>query len=463
MVCRQFKFFKCRRYDIADMYTIKIRLYYLAYKYLLSFNFTILILFIFLGNGPSGICVSLMLNGWVPYLKSFDHPDEMLSARLQTLNTGISLAEQAEELGPVAVGLEGRSSNPISLLLDALEHPCADMGLEAASMLEWRRLPEERHIDHVVLGRGPPGGSWHSMDPNILTLSLGSWMALPAMSYSPGPPGAPGPPDSQRRATAGSVASYYKQYVEEMGLSDNFVVGTQVLTVEQLSRQQSRPERRGRCSIINAIDYIRSRTRCHKKQKDTTSQTSRLSKRTRDHLYDHDSSPDRKLRDVDPNCHQSTNELSRLTPIITASPVVTNERRDKWLVRTVNTITGEEVSYSCEVLILAIGTNDLPNRLGLSAETYSLPWVLHDLRALEHQLDESNSTNMDPVLIVGAGLSAADAVIATRFRSIPVLHVFRSKSVSLDKQLPENMYPEYHKVIIIKIIYNFRLIYEILI
>jgi hypothetical protein len=52
----------------------------------------------------------------------------------------------------------------------------------------------------------------------------------------------------------------------------------------------------------------------------------------------------------------------------------------------------------------------------------------------------------DPVLIVGAGLSAADAVIAARFWSLPILHVFRKKAGALGKQLPENMYPEYHKV-----------------
>jgi hypothetical protein len=61
----------------------------------------------------------------------------------------------------------------------------------------------------------------------------------------------------------------------------------------------------------------------------------------------------------------------------------------------------------------------------------------------------------DPVLIVGAGLSAADAVIAARFRSLPILHVFRKKAAALgtgSTQLPENMYPEYHKVSADKVI-----------
>jgi len=52
----------------------------------------------------------------------------------------------------------------------------------------------------------------------------------------------------------------------------------------------------------------------------------------------------------------------------------------------------------------------------------------------------------DPVLIVGAGLSAADAVLAARFRSLPIIHVFRKKAGTLGQELPENMYPEYHKV-----------------
>lgn len=58
---------------------------------------------------------------------------------------------------------------------------------------------------------------------------------------------------------------------------------------------------------------------------------------------------------------------------------------------------------------------------------------------------------VDPVLIVGAGLSAADAVLSARFRSLPIIHVFRRSNVSLDKTLPENMYPEYHKVIVLSL------------
>lgn len=67
---------------------------------------------------------------------------------------------------------------------------------------------------------------------------------------------------------------------------------------------------------------------------------------------------------------------------------------------------------------------------------------------------------IDPVLVIGSGLSAADAIMAARFRGIPVLHVFRDSSNEWNKSnderirtiydklqgLPSSMYPEYHKV-----------------
>ena len=50
-------------------------------------------------------------------------------------------------------GIEGRSSNPVSVLFDALAHPDADLGNEQPSLLEWK-LQNELALDHVVLGSG---------------------------------------------------------------------------------------------------------------------------------------------------------------------------------------------------------------------------------------------------------------------------------------------------------------------
>lgn len=74
--------------------------------------------------------------------------------------------------------------------------------------------------------------------------------------------------------------------------------------------------------------------------------------------------------------------------------------------------------------------------------------------------EESSDEDTLPVLVVGAGLSAADAIIAARCRNIRVLHAFRSSPLDWDKaraervttsydrlqSLPDSVYPEYHKV-----------------
>uniref|UniRef100_A0A3P9H907 Oxidative stress-induced growth inhibitor 1 n=1 Tax=Oryzias latipes TaxID=8090 RepID=A0A3P9H907_ORYLA len=114
------------------------------------------------------------------------------------------------------------------------------------------------------------------------------------------------------------------------------------------------------------------------------------------------------------------------------------------------TAVSEEVPFSllAHNVVLATGTHDIPARLGVEGE--SLPFVCHSFWELEAaicrgELDQSS----DPVLIVGAGLTAADAVLAAHHLGTPVYHVFR-RSVTdpglIFNQLPKLLYPEYHKV-----------------
>ncbi|XP_059523230.1 oxidative stress-induced growth inhibitor 1 isoform X2 [Myotis daubentonii] len=99
-------------------------------------------------------------------------------------------------------------------------------------------------------------------------------------------------------------------------------------------------------------------------------------------------------------------------------------------------------------VVLATGTSDSPARLGIPGET--LPFVHHELSALEVAIRAGTVTpDSDPVLIIGAGLSAADAVLYARHYNIPVIHAFR-RTVDdpglVFNQLPKMLYPEYHKV-----------------
>ncbi|KAJ0171274.1 hypothetical protein K1T71_012824 [Dendrolimus kikuchii] len=176
-----------------------------------------------IGNGPSGMVTSFMLAGNVPYLKEIpeDLPiDEMLRARLSNLPAGQSLYDV--DLMELAEGLEGRSQNPIPLLMDNLLRPCADMGIQADSLIEWR-YDVEKQIEHIVLGRGPPGGAWHTFAPRVRTLSPGAWLTLP-----------PHAARGAQRLSARAVANYCRRYVHACRLQRYFRCGVVVNSVTRM-------------------------------------------------------------------------------------------------------------------------------------------------------------------------------------------------------------------------------------
>lgn len=138
-----------------------------------------------LGNGPSGICLSYLLNGYKPYLDTTTvHPNSILYRKLQEAKH-LPITEQVtktfldsprvslnstlrannnyflwQDLEYLSEGLEGRSRNPVAVLFDTLLHPNADFGYEFPPVIQWKR-DKKQHIPHLVLGKGTPGGAWH--------------------------------------------------------------------------------------------------------------------------------------------------------------------------------------------------------------------------------------------------------------------------------------------------------------
>ncbi|KAF4083599.1 hypothetical protein AMELA_G00143800 [Ameiurus melas] len=285
---------------------------------------------VIIGNGPSGICLSYLLSGYTPYFspEAF-HPNPILHRKLQE-NSHLSLFEQ--DLEYLCEGLEGRSSNPLAVLFDSLLLPDSDVGLDCASPLLWRYEPE-RAMNHLVLGKGPPGGAWHAMEGSMLTLSLANWMELPGLNLK----------DWMRekrrnvrndRATSADIASYYQHYILE---------------------------------------------------------------------------------------------------------------HDGYIIR-----NGDELPFvvQAENVVLATGTSDAPAHLGVEGE--SLPFVCHSFGELETVISNGGlCRSSEPVLVVGAGLTAADAVLCTHHLNVPVYHTFRRGVLDpalIFNQLPRVLYPEYHKV-----------------
>ncbi|KAM4704845.1 oxidative stress-induced growth inhibitor 2 [Rhinophrynus dorsalis] len=342
--------------------------------------------FVIIGNGPSGICLSYMLSGYRPYLSpDAVHPNSLLHSKLEE-SRHLSIPEQ--DLEYLSEGLEGRSTNPVAVLFDTLLHPNADFGYDYPSVLQWK-LEQEHYIPHIVLGKGPPGGAWHEMEGSMLTLSLGDWMELPGLKFKDWVLGKRRNIKTDR-ATPAEVASYYKHYVKVMGLQRNFIDNTYITSVTRTYRE---PEE-------SACQY----------DDDVSSEQSHIHKENDEHFI-----------------------------------------KKNWEIQGYQRAADGSHQPFClfaESLALATGTFDAPARLEVNGE--DLPYVSHSITEFEAAVSKGKLTGtIDPVLIIGAGLTAADAVLCAYNNNIPVIHAFRRRINDpslIFKQLPKKLYPEYHKV-----------------
>lgn len=284
-------------------------------------------------------------------------------------------------------GLEGRSSNPVSLLFDSLFRPNTDIGETHPSSLSWS-YDSSRVCSHIVLGKGKPGGSWHNMPPLMQTLNSCEWLELPLYPFarwkrenSPSdevaPPGVEGV--DSRRALAGDVARYYEDYVAKMCLENNFLSDTTVKSVKEIEQNRLFTNKK-------FCDYFQDRGIC--------------------------------------------------------LDLFEEQKSFKWLVHAQNKDKG--ITFRAKNLVLACGFNE-SMKLGVAGE--ELPFVLYSLAELDVKIPRFISSGR-PAVVVGAGMSAADAILTLMSRGIPVCHVFRQEASSnlLFSKLPQVAYKEYHKV-----------------
>ncbi|XP_058971380.2 oxidative stress-induced growth inhibitor 1-like [Pocillopora verrucosa] len=341
-----------------------------------------------IGNGPSALSLSYLLSGNVPYYIPHQHPNVILDQKLSE-EPGKSLLDT--DLEYLSEGLEGRSLNPVALLFDQLLRPNADLGKDQGSCLKWHHN-ENRAVKHLVMGSGPPGGSWHHMQGSQLTLSLNNWLELPGCDFQDWlrahrsstvrkpcnlvTNGVKSDGYSYDRATTSHIAEYYKDYVNYTNIASNFWNDAKVLSVKR----------------VNPADY----TNCH----------CRMSSIHREGCW----------------------EIQGVRETFSSMP-------ELFVVHAYN-------------VVLATG-NNVPKLLGIPGE--NLPFVCHKMDRIDSYLGELSEIahSMDPCLVVGAGLSAADCVLALRNKGVPVIHVVRRNGNDpkiIYNQLPGVVYPEYYKV-----------------
>ncbi|XP_047565996.1 oxidative stress-induced growth inhibitor 1 isoform X2 [Lutra lutra] len=290
-----------------------------------------------------------------------------------------------QDLDYLSEGLEGRSQSPVALLFDALLRPDTDFGGNMESVLTWKHQ-KERAIPHVVLGRNLPGGAWH----------LGGSER-------------PGPKDSFRtQSIEGSMVTLSQG--QWMGLPD--------LPVKEWMRRRRRGLRNSRATAGDIAHYYRDY----------------VTKKGLGHNFVSGA----VVTAVEWGMPESSGSgVWEPNPLFQVSGFLTTEDRSQ-----------QPFSLCARNVVLATGSSDSPARLGIPGE--ALPFVHYELSALEAATRAGTvSPGSDPVLIVGAGLSAADAVLYARHYNIPVIHAFR-RAVDdpglVFNQLPKMLYPEYHKV-----------------
>lgn len=466
---------------------------------------------VIIGNGPSGISLSYMLAGNWPYWSPDQiqsHPDELLRARLNYYDSQKSLVEH--DLFSLADGLEGRSTNPVSLLLDSLQHPCADLGMELPCMVEYKYHPE-KEIDHLVLGRGPPGGSWHRMDPNLRTLSLAAWMSLPGLPYADWERTHPPTVDPSSPVDPAGAALSNNNHLQHNHNNQNPYLppsdgGVKILKTNNqhgASINQSRKILIGSSNVSSSSNFNDSPcARCSelKRQQQQNPRQVSLTQCNRCRQNQQHQQQQQTIAYEDPNGKVSVKlypprrnlslkrQLSKevetralisrvaqyyesyvdemglgkffmndtiVTTVLpldfsnVSGPIPERLRGGRWIVSGFDRNTSKQFTVVCKNLVMANGASDLANRLGVKGEGLEMPWVKYELPHLERALencDEEARSRLKPVLIVGAGLSAADAVTICRSSGIPVVHVYRNRTAGLDKMLPGNVYPEYHEV-----------------
>lgn len=286
-------------------------------------------------------------------------------------------------------GLEGRSRNPVSLLIDHLMHPDADLGAHLQSKMKWRYDPSTS-LDHLCLGRGGIGGVWNQLTSKQLqTVSMADWMELPNYSMSTfrqqrracrcrqSKETPTNEPTESLRATYDEVRAYYIHYAKRNHLMKYFQNHTEVTSIERV--------------CIDAPFY--------------------------DDL---------------------TEEIRTPQPL--------------WEIRGYHEQTKETFVIHAKYVVLATGIpQNITRPLGFLGEQASQSFTYQTLHEIEQLIIEQKRlrTNSKPLLVVGCGLTAIDILLLCQQYSIPVLHVFRRAIDDYElvlNQLPANLYPEYERI-----------------
>jgi hypothetical protein len=332
----------------------------------------------------------------------------------------------------------------VALLYDKLQHPDGDLGLDSPSCINWNYDPL-KEIDHIVIGKAPgPGGAWNDLDGSQLTISPSRWMELPDMSFASW--------QRQKKILADMNAGLVFSSLSDNFSEDNSLLNANTIRkpnnqnyYRQLSSEESRPSMHDVRNYY--IDYVKQKNLDKYLLNNATVTSVRRVCCTK--LICQQQQQKYNCNEDDTNC---------LPPSPSSSPNGTQnlwevvgliDKRDR---KKASSLTHKgdlmEFRFLCKHLVLANGATDLHNELHVKGENNR--FILRSIRELEDKIKEDSARlRKDPLLIIGSGLSAADAVLMAQKHRIKIIHVIR-RSVTdpnlVFGKLPKTIYPEYQRV-----------------
>ncbi len=251
---------------------------------------------------------------------------------------------------------------------------------------------------------------------------------------------------SNDRANPDEISSYYKNFVKLMGLQKNFVDNTYVTSVQKLHRSHEKSLGNEKNTVNGQLNGVKNGFDYCNKNSTENSQNgleNGFSNELQNGMENSSRSSDIGEGDEDKRGKERMRESIGVSQGLS---------QGLWEVRGYQQLQGDtHVPFSlfAENVVLATGASDSPARLGVEGE--DLPYVFHSVRdlGLAVSCHGKLGSSSDPVLVVGAGLSAADAVLCALNHRVSVLHAFRKHADDpglIFKQLPKTLYPEYHRI-----------------
>ncbi|KAL9089822.1 MAG: hypothetical protein Q9165_005616 [Trypethelium subeluteriae] len=189
-----------------------------------------------IGNGPSALILSYILNGWIPHYTG-GHHDNVLDSKVAQVPDLLSLTPDLYDHFQSSLKYSTQAL-PINVLLDTLLRPNADTQMNPRPCVEWKYTPE-RAVPHFVLGETEnAGGQWAKEDASaiwdIQALSYAEMLALPGYSLADHHLSMTGEllPDFVRPSRK-EVAAYFDAYPRAVGIQESIRTSTKV---ENISR-----------------------------------------------------------------------------------------------------------------------------------------------------------------------------------------------------------------------------------